>query len=153
MITIAAVGNLKEDYLKKGVEDYIKRISHYERISCINVAEANPSLPEAKRIASESEQLARASAKADYTILCDRCGKLLSSEEFSKALESCYISAKPNIAFLIGGSNGVDKALSERADLIISFSKLTFPHGLFRLVLTEQIYRAFKIMKNEAYHK
>ena len=145
MIKILCVGKIKEDYLKKLIEDYVKRISKYMQVNIIELKD-NPIY--AKEIASLNAMI----NDKDYNIALDLRGENLSSEEFASLIEKTFI-INSSITFIIGGSNGLSKEILDKCDKVISFSRFTFPHGLFRGILLEQIYRAFKIINNETYHK
>lgn len=145
MIKIIAVGSLKEKYLKSMVEDYYKRITKYHKIELIEVKDSN--------ITKEKDEILKKINKNDYIISLDIYGREYNSIEFKDHLESLFNNGKSNITFIIGGSDGIDDKIKSLSNELISFSKLTFPHGLFRAILLEQIYRSFKIMNNESYHK
>lgn len=145
MIKIIAVGSLKEKYLKSMVEDYYKRITKYHKIELIEVKDSN--------ITKEKDEILKKINKNDYIISLDIYGREYNSIEFKDHLENLFNSGKSNITFIIGGSDGIDDKIKSLSNELISFSKLTFPHGLFRAILLEQIYRSFKIMNNESYHK
>lgn len=145
MIKIIAVGSLKEKYLKSMVEDYYKRITKYHKIELIEVKDSN--------IIKEKDEILKKINKNDYIISLDIHGREFSSIEFKDHLENLFNNSKSNITFIIGGSDGIDDEIKSLSNELISFSKLTFPHGLFRAILLEQIYRSFKIMNNESYHK
>lgn len=145
MIKIIAVGSLKEKYLKSMVEDYYKRITKYHKIELIEVKDSN--------IAKEKDEILKKINKNDYIISLDIYGREYNSIEFKDHLENLFNNSKSNITFIIGGSDGIDDKIKSLSNELISFSKLTFPHGLFRAILLEQIYRSFKIMNNESYHK
>lgn len=145
MIKIIAVGSLKEKYLKSMVEDYYKRITKYHKIELIEVKDSN--------IIKEKDEILKKINKNDYIISLDIYGREYSSIEFKDHLENLFNNGKSNITFIIGGSDGIDDEIKSLSNELISFSKLTFPHGLFRAILLEQIYRSFKIMNNESYHK
>ena len=145
MIKIIAVGSLKEKYLKSMVEDYYKRITKYHKIELIEVKDSN--------ITKEKDEILKKINKNDYIISLDIYGREYNSIEFKDHLENLFNNGKSNITFIIGGSDGIDDKIKSLSNELISFSKLTFPHGLFRAVLLEQIYRSFKIMNNESYHK
>lgn len=145
MIKIIAVGSLKEKYLKSMVEDYYKRITKYHKIELIEVKDSN--------IIKEKDEILKKINKNDYIISLDIYGREYSSIEFKDHLENLFNNGKSNITFIIGGSDGIDDRIKSLSNELISFSKLTFPHGLFRAILLEQIYRSFKIMNNESYHK
>lgn len=158
MIKIICIGKIKEDYLKDGINEYLKRLSRYTRIEIIELKDIplkdNMSEIEEEKAKEEESSLIESRLKdSDYLIALDRMGKELSSIELSKKIDNTLSSVNKDIVFMIGGSLGLSKELLNKSDLVISFSKLTFPHQLFRLILLEQIYRSFKIMKNETYHK
>ena len=145
MIKIIAVGSLKEKYLKSMVEDYYKRITKYHKIELIEVKDSN--------ITKEKDEILKKINKNDYIISLDIYGREYNSIEFKDHSENLFNNSKSNITFIIGGSDGIDDKIKSLSNELISFSKLTFPHGLFRAILLEQIYRSFKIMNNESYHK
>ena len=145
MIKIIAVGSLKEKYLKSMVEDYYKRITKYHKSKLIEVKDSN--------ITKEKDEILKKINKNDYIISLDIYGREYNSIEFKDHLENLFNNSKSNITFIIGGSDGIDDKIKSLSNELISFSKLTFPHGLFRAILLEQIYRSFKIMNNESYHK
>ena len=158
MIKIICIGKIKEDYLKDGINEYLKRLSRYTKIEIIELKDIplkdNMSEMEEEKAKEEESSLIESRLKdSDYLIALDRMGKELSSIELSKKIDNTLSSVNKDIVFMIGGSLGLSKELLNKSDLVISFSKLTFPHQLFRLILLEQIYRSFKIMKNETYHK
>ncbi|MDE6953496.1 MAG: 23S rRNA (pseudouridine(1915)-N(3))-methyltransferase RlmH [Erysipelotrichales bacterium] len=157
-IKLIVVGKLKEKYLVAGIKEYQKRISGYTNIEIIEVADER--IPDKASLAQEAMVKVKEGRKIldkikqdDYVILLDVGGKELDSIAFSKHLEQCMINGKSTIDFVIGGSLGHGEEILQRADFRLSFSPMTFPHQLMRLILIEQIYRAFKIMKNETYHK
>ncbi len=151
MIKIIVVGSLKEQYLKDATIEYIKRLQKYTEIDLIEVKEEGL-LPPQQAMKKEAEKIKKHLSEKDYLITLEIEGKELTSEEFSKKIEDMMINSS-NITFLIGGSYGIDENLKKEAKYHLSFSKMTFPHQLFRVLLLEQIYRAFKIMNNESYHK
>lgn len=151
MIKIIVVGSLKEQYLKDATIEYIKRLQKYTEIDLIEVKEEGL-LPPQQAMKKEAERIKKHLSEKDYLITLEIEGKELTSEEFSKKIEDMMINSS-NITFLIGGSYGIDENLKKEAKYHLSFSKMTFPHQLFRVLLLEQIYRAFKIMNNESYHK
>ena len=157
-IKIICVGKLKEKYLVEGIKEYTKRISGYTDIEIIEVADER--IPDKASLAEEVMIKAKEGRKIldkvkqdDYVILLDVASKELDSVAFSKHIEKCMIDGKSTIDFIIGGSLGHGEEVLHRANFKLSFSPMTFPHQLMRLILVEQIYRAFKIMKNETYHK
>ncbi len=144
MIKIICVGKVKEKYLRDMIDDYIKRISKYHKIEIIELADSN--------INKEKEELLRVINTKDYNIVMDIDGNNLSSREFAEKIDKTFL-INSNITFIIGGSDGISPEIKGLANYRLSFSKLTFPHQLFRGILLEQIYRAFKILNNESYHK
>lgn len=156
-IKILAVGKLKEKYLVDACKEYIKRISRFSKIEIEEIEESKlykdlPSYIE-KVIEEESEKIMSLLNSNDYNILLDVMGDSLSSIEFSQLLKKKMDDGKSNFTFIIGGSYGVSNKLKSIVDQRISLSTLTFPHQLTRVVILEQIYRCFKILNNEIYHK
>ena len=157
-IKLICVGKLKEKYLDDGIKGYLKRISAYSDIEVIEVADEripeNPSLAEETIVKSkEGRRILDKVKQDDYMILLDVQGKELDSIQFAERIEDCMINGKSTIDFVIGGSLGHGEDVLTRANARISFSQMTFPHQLMRLILVEQIYRAFKIIRHETYHK
>lgn len=157
-IEIVCVGKLKEKYLKKGIEEYTKRLSAYSKFSITEVpdekAPENLSEAEMKQVKEkEGERILSKISDQSYVYVLAIEGKERTSEDFSKEIENLMIRGKSKITFVIGGSLGVSEAVMKRSNAQISFGKMTYPHQLMRLILTEQIYRAFRIMRNEPYHK
>lgn len=151
MIKVISVGKIKNRELISIIEDYERRLSKYTNIKLIEVDDVSYDDIE-KSIELEYQSILKHIKEGDFIIALDIEGIQLSSPELSSKLEQTFINHS-DIAFVIGGSNGLSPKLKEKANLRLSFSKLTFPHQLFRLILIEQIYRSFKIMKNESYHK
>ena len=151
MIKIITVGQLKEKYLKEAVEEYKKRLSKYTNLEIIEIKDEGL-VEESKAIELEGEKINKYLDNKDYIITLEIEGKQMSSVEFSEKLERIQIE-NSNIVFIIGGSYGLSKSIKDKSNLKLSFSKMTFPHQLFRVILLEQIYRSFKIMNNEKYHK
>lgn len=156
-IRIVAVGKLKEKYLREGVAEYEKRLAPFASVELLETREEymaeNPS--EAQRqqtLAKEGERLLRLVPEKSFLIVLDVKGKLLSSEALAKDLASLALQGQSDLTFLIGGAFGLSQAVRDRADLRISFSPMTFTHQMVRLLLYEQIYRAFKINRGEKYH-
>ena len=145
MIKILCVGKIKEEYLNELINDYLKRISKYHKIEIIELKD-NPIYEK------EIEIILKNINPNDYNIALDIKGKALSSIEFAKKLDKIF-TINSNITFIIGGSLGLNEEILSLVNERLSFSNLTFPHGLFRGILLEQIYRAFKINNNESYHK
>ncbi len=150
MIRIICVGKIKEEYLNIAIKDYLARINKYYRIEIIEILDEGK-LDEISSLNKESEKILEKISDG-YNILLDREGKLIDSMEFANVIDKAFIS-NSSINFIIGGSYGVNNLVKEKVDLKISFSKLTFPHQLFRVILLEQIYRGCKINNNEKYHK
>ena len=151
MIKIICVGKLKENYLKEAVLEYTKRLSKYTKISVIELNDvSNADINTI--IKKEQEEILKHIDSKDYIITLDINGNSISSTEFARKISDTFISYS-NITFIIGGSYGLSDKIKCLSNYKMSFSKLTFPHQLFRVMLLEQIYRAFKINNNEEYHK
>lgn len=157
-ITIVSVGKLKEKYLKMGIEEYVKRLGGYAKMDLIEVPDekAPEQLSEAEMEIvkkKEGERILSKIGPDTYVIALAINGKMKSSEEMAADIESLMTYGKSKIAFVIGGSLGLHDDVLKRADEKQSFGKMTLPHQLMKLVLVEQIYRSFRIMKGEPYHK
>ena len=157
-ITLLTVGKIKEKYLRDGIAEYAKRLGRYCRLEITEVAdEKTPdgaSAAEELQIKNtEGERLLRYVRDGDYVIALAIDGKMPDSVELSKKLENLGISGQSSLVFVIGGSLGLSDAVLKRADYRLSFSRMTFPHQLMRMILLEQIYRSFRIMHGEPYHK
>ncbi|WP_214696550.1 23S rRNA (pseudouridine(1915)-N(3))-methyltransferase RlmH [Exiguobacterium sp. s160] len=157
-ISIITVGKLKEKYLKQGIAEYTKRLSAYAKVQEIEVSDekAPENLSEADMLLVKQKEGERILAKISpdtHVIALAIQGKQRTSEEFARELDQLATYGKSKIAFVIGGSLGLSDDVMKRADDTISFSKMTFPHQLMKLVLCEQIYRAYRINRNEPYHK
>ena len=151
MIKILCVGRLKEKYWVDSVSEYAKRLSKYTKLEVIEVLDEKTD--DAKvALRKEGERLEKYIQPKDFVITLEIGGKELSSLEFSKELEILQMQ-NSSIVFVIGGSCGLDASIRERSDIALSFSKFTFPHQLFRVMLLEQLYRAYKILNHEQYHK
>ena len=150
MIKIICVGSVKEKYFRDAILEYQKRLSKYTKLEIIEVPDAFFDIK--KTLQVEKKYILKHIKESDYNILLDIEGIELNSVEFANNLSNLRIS-NSNINFIIGGSYGVDQDIKKIANQKISFSKLTFPHKLFRVILLEQIYRSFKILNNEEYHK
>ena len=144
MINIICIGKIKEKYLIDLIEDYKTRINKYHKINIIEIPDTN--------IDEETNKILKYIKSNDYVISLAIEGKQLDSVEFSKLINDTFIHY-PTIDFIIGESNGLSDEIKNKSNLLLSFSKLTYPHGLFRGILLEQIYRSFKIINNETYHK
>ena len=144
VLKIICIGKIKENYLKEAIDDYLKRISKYHKINIIELPDSN--------IDNEANEILKHIDKKDYLIAMCIEGNSLSSVELSQKIDKSFIT-NPCITFIIGGSDGLRNDIKDKCNYKLSFSKLTYPHGLFRLILLEQIYRSFKIINNETYHK
>ncbi|HLR68742.1 MAG TPA: 23S rRNA (pseudouridine(1915)-N(3))-methyltransferase RlmH, partial [Virgibacillus sp.] len=155
-ITILSVGKLKEKYLKEGIKEYLKRLGAYAKVNIIEVADEKApetmselEMQEVKR--KEGERILSNISQDAFVITLEINGEMLSSEQLASKLDGLATYGKSKIVFVIGGSLGISEAVQKRSDLALSFSKMTFPHQLMRLVLLEQVYRAFRIMRGEPY--
>lgn len=144
MIKILCVGKVKESFFREAIEEYKKRLSKYTKLEIVEVTDST--------IDKEKELLLKHINEKDYIITLEIEGNNLSSVELSKKIEDTLM-INPNIVFIIGGSYGLHNDIKKLSNLKLSFSKMTFPHQLFRIILLEQIYRSFKIINNETYHK
>ena len=151
MIKIICLGKIKEKYFEDAIKEYEKRISKYSQLQIIELEDVgfNDSKVVLKK---EEEKIFKVLNPKDYIITLEIEGKELSSIEFSKKIEDTLIQ-NSNITFIIGGSYGISDNIKNLSNYKLSFSKMTFPHQLFRIILLEQIYRAYKIINNEEYHK
>ncbi len=157
-ITLISVGKIKEKYLRDAIDEYSKRLSRYCKLDIIELSDEktpdNASEKEEIQIKEKEGALILSKIKENsYVIAMDLKGKHLTSEEFSNFIDNCGVMGNSNLVFIIGGSLGLSEQIIKRANYKICFSKMTFPHQLFRVMLLEQVYRAFRIMKNEPYHK
>ncbi len=147
-ISVICIGKLKEQFWKDACAEYIKRLGRFCKFDILELAESK-----SDDINEESSEIIEHLPKSAYVIALDVKGKAFSSEAFAGKLSELAILGKSRIVFVIGGSNGYNDAVREIADLRLSFSEFTFPHQLMRVILLEQIYRAFKINAGEKYHK
>ena len=157
-IKIVTVGKLKEKYLKDGIAEYTKRISRFAKLEMIELAdEKTPDKASEsenqKILETEGERILSKVGERDFAVVLAIEGKTFSSEDFSKQLEQASIKGYSTLTFIIGGSLGLAPVVKNRANLSVSFGRLTLPHQLMRLVLVEQIYRAFTIQQGSPYHK
>ncbi|MEW9675405.1 23S rRNA (pseudouridine(1915)-N(3))-methyltransferase RlmH [Lentibacillus sp. L22] len=157
-ITIVAVGKLKEKYLKQGIQEYLKRLGAYAKVSIVEVADekapenmSDAEMEEVKR--KEGERILGHIKPDTFVITLEINGKMLNSEQFAAKMDELATYGRSKVAFVIGGSLGLSDAVQKRSDLALSFSKMTFPHQVMRLVLLEQVYRGFRIIRGEPYHK
>ncbi len=151
MIKLICVGKVKESFFSDSVKEYQKRLSRYTKLEIIEVEDIkgdNPTIIMEK----ECDLIQKHIGPKDYIVTLEIEGKQFTSEEFAKKIETIQIE-NPNITFIIGGSYGISQNIKNKSNLAISFSKFTFPHTLFRTIFLEQLYRAYKIINNETYHK
>lgn len=157
-ITVITVGKIKEKYLRDAIAEYSKRLSKYCKLEILEVADektpenASETVEEEIR-QKEGERILKHIKEDAYVITLEIGGKMLDSVEFSRKIETLGIQGKSHICFVIGGSIGLGQEVLKRSDYGLSFSKMTFPHQLMRVILLEQIYRSYRIMSNEPYHK
>ncbi len=159
MVTrIISVGKLKEPFYQAAADEFAKRLSRYSTLEVIEVRDekAPENLSRLQREAikeAEGARILNKTSAADFVVAAAIEGERLTSEQLSARIQCWMTGGRSRICFVIGGSLGLSKSVMQRADCAVSFSSMTFPHQLFRLMLMEQIYRAFKIMNNEPYHK
>lgn len=157
-ITVIAVGKIKEKYLKDAILEYSKRLSKYCKLEIVEVADektpdnASDAVEEGIR-AKEAERILKHVRDGAYIVTLEIQGKQLTSEGFAEKIEMLGIQGKSHIIFIIGGSIGLGKDVLNKSDYALSFSKMTFPHQLMRVILLEQIYRGYRIINGEPYHK
>jgi 23S rRNA (pseudouridine1915-N3)-methyltransferase len=157
-ITVVCIGKLKERYWTEAIQEYSKRISKYCTLAINELKEEkapdNASAAEEMAVKeSEGKSILKQIKKEAFVIALEIQGKELTSEALSEKIEALGIAGKSDLVFIIGGSLGLSEEVLARADYRLSFSKMTFPHQMMRVVLLEQIYRSFKIIRNETYHK
>ncbi len=157
-ITVITVGKIKEKYLKDAIAEYSKRLSKYCKLEMLEVPDEKTPDPASKTEKiqirnKEGERILRNLKDDMYVIILEIGGKMLTSEELAEKIENLGIQGKSNIAFIIGGSIGLGSNVQKRSDYALSFSKMTFPHQLMRVILLEQIYRSYRIINREPYHK
>ncbi len=157
-ITICCVGKIKEKFYSQAIEEYSKRLSKYCKLEIKEAADEKTPDSASDTVNrmikdKEGDRLLSFIKDDSYVIALAIDGKMLDSVELSEKIDNLMLSGKSDIVFVIGGSLGLDKRVLDRADYKLSFSKMTFPHQLMRVILLEQIYRSFRIMKNEPYHK
>lgn len=145
MIKILCLGKIKERYLTDMIADYKSRIDKYHKIEIVELKDTND-------LEEEAQVIMKHIGLRDYVIACAIEGTSLNSVEFSRVIDKAF-QESGTLIFVIGSSNGLANSVKKRANMLLSFSKMTMPHGLFRGVLLEQIYRAYKINNNETYHK
>ena len=148
MIKIICIGKIKEQYLKDAIEEYKKRLTKYTKLEIIELQdEAVGDI-----LLKEKDKIIKYISEKDYIITMEIEGEMIASPTFAKKIEQIQLN-NPNITFIIGGSYGLHDDIKNKSNYKLSFSRLTFPHQLFRVMLLEQIYRSYKIINNETYHK
>ncbi|PAB60162.1 23S rRNA (pseudouridine(1915)-N(3))-methyltransferase RlmH [Anaeromicrobium sediminis] len=157
-ITVISVGKIKEKFLKAAIDEYSKRLSRYCKLNIIEVPDEktpdNASEKEEELIKEkEGELILKKIKDRSYVIALDLKGDHLTSEQFAKKLKDLSVQGKSDVTFIIGGSLGIAKEVLKRANYKLCFSKMTFPHQLFRVMLLEQVYRGYRINNGEPYHK
>ncbi len=150
-VDIVAIGSIKEDYFIDAINEYAKRLSRFCNLNIIELKEESNEKSVAKKIEKESDRLLEACK--GFVVLLDRQGEMVTSEKLASLIDTASTKSGGNIIFIVGGSNGVSQKVRNRADLVVSFGNITYPHQLFRVVLIEQIYRAFTILNKLPYHK
>ena len=157
-ITVITGGKIKEKYLKDAIAEYSKRLSRYCKLEILEVAdEKTPDgaseIVEENIREKEGERILKLIKEDAYVITLEISGKMLTSEELADRIETLGIQGKSHLVFVIGGSIGLGREVLRRSDYALSFSKMTFPHQLMRVILLEQIYRSYRIINGEPYHK
>ena len=157
-ITVISVGKIKEKYFSDAIKEYSKRLSKYCKLYEETIpderADDNFSSSEIEQVKiKEGQKILNRIPQNSYIIVLDIKGIQINSEEFAKKIDTLSVNGVSNITFIIGGSNGLWEEVTSKADFLLSFSNMTFPHQLFKVILFEKIYRAFKINANETYHK
>lgn len=156
-INVVAAGKIKEDYIYNGINEFITRLQPYCRVEILEVSDEripkNASGAEIEMVkAREGERILERLPEDSYLIVLDRRGKPMTSEGLAKSINNLQVRGVSEISFIIGGALGLHKDVLDRADYILSFSHMTFTHQMIRLILLEQVYRAFKILRGEPYH-
>ncbi len=149
-INLICVGNLKEKFSKEEQAEYLKRLSAFCKVEVVELKEQNQLSNPALIVEKESKEIMK--KLKGFVVFCDVMGKPMSSEVFAKKINSISLE-NSTISFVVGGSYGVSESVKKQADVRVSFSEMTFPHNLFRIMLLEQIYRAFTILTGKSYHK
>lgn len=156
-IKIRAIGKIKEPFIRDAIADYAKRMSSYCQLECTEYPEApvpdTHSSSIEKACVSEGEKLCSGIESQDFVIVLDRVGRSVSSEGFAEIIKRCEVEGPYQMVFLIGGPHGLSEMCRKRSDIILSLSAMTFPHQVVRLMLYEQMYRAFTIIRGLPYHR
>ena len=152
-INIISVGRVREKYIRHGIDEFLRRIAPYSSIKITEIPAEELNQPIKKALQKEAEKIPRHLKNSTYTIILDRKGKRLSSISFADKIREVSRQGVNQVAFVIGSSEGLAEEVKNKGDFILSMSDMTFPHQLMQLILLEQIYRAFRILNNEPYHK
>lgn len=158
-INIICIGKIKEKYFTDAIAEYAKRLTAFCKFNIVELSEERikSNTPNQSQIdeviSSEGKRIMQKISPSDYVVAMCIEGKLMSSEELSKLIDNASVSGKSTVDFIIGGSYGLDESVKKSADVRLSMSKMTFPHQMARMILSEQIYRAFEISSNGKYHK
>jgi 23S rRNA (pseudouridine1915-N3)-methyltransferase len=152
-VTVVAVGRLKERFWREAADEYLKRLGAYATVRVVEVDDRDSGRDAARSLAEEGADILRAIPDGSHVIALDIAGKQRSSEDFSAHLGELGLEGRSSVTFVIGGSVGLAADVLVRADERLSFGPMTIPHNLARVILLEQVYRAFRIMRNEPYHK
>ncbi|MEI7814118.1 MAG: 23S rRNA (pseudouridine(1915)-N(3))-methyltransferase RlmH [Coriobacteriia bacterium] len=152
-LTIIAVGRLKERFWREAADEYLKRLKPYAQVSVVEVADRDSGRDAKRALADEGADVLRAIPATSYVVALDVGGRQLSSEGFSGQIDELALHGSSHLTFVIGGSVGLSADVIERADARLSLGLMTLPHNLARVVLLEQLYRAFRISRGEPYHK
>ena len=151
-LRLAVVGRVKEPHWRAACDEYLKRLRSYATMDIMEVSDRDLGTDPGRAVAAEGVDLLRALPDGSYVVVLDLGGTQRTSEQFSEDLAALMVRGRSDITFVIGGSAGLAPEVLARADVVLSLSKMTLPHQLARVVLLEQIYRAFRIMRNEPYH-
>ncbi len=151
-IRVAAVGRLKEAHWRAACDEYLKRLRPYASVEVTEVADRDITRDASRAVAAEGADLLRAIPESSYVVALDLAGPQVGSEAFSARLADLMVGGRSDMTFVIGGSAGLAPEVLRRSDELLSLSRMTLPHQLARVVLLEQLYRAFRIMRNEPYH-
>lgn len=151
-ITFLSVGGVKKPYMREAVEEYLKRINRYVRLETVDIKEeSSPSMPKEDILKREAERILSKVREGDFLITLSDGGKAFTSREFSEYIEGLLNSGRKGATFIVGGAWGLHESVYKASNLVLSLSRMTLPHDLARLVLAEQVYRAFTIMRGEPY--
>lgn len=152
-LTVVAVGRLKERHFREAADEYLKRLVPYAKVREVEVADRDLAKNQERALADEARDILRALPDSTHVVVLDRTGPERSSVEISRWLERLALDGTSDVTFVVGGASGVGESVIARADERLSFGPITLPHQLARVVLLEQLYRAFRISRNEPYHR